>query len=368
MEQLAFEETCERYLHGELSEAEREQLEESYFADDALFERFLAVKDELLDAYARGELAEEKRKRFEEHFLAAAPRRRQLGETQDFIRAVTSVSAKAATTDGATVDAPLAVTAHKSSARQSLADFFKFRPFAWQPAFGALILIALGLGGTIMLVYKQIATRPEQAVLQPTPSPTIAASINENNNAAPSPTSANINQSAPDPNAAVKPASKNPTNVNQSPSNTNAAPKPTPKTPIEREPQISPVQVAFITLLPVASRDIGEANTLRLNSDTRVVRVRLAFKSDDYPNYSATLSTVAGASVWQQKTLKADTGGANKSATLQFAPALLNQQDYIVTLRGQTAGGQTETIGEYYFRVERSPIQNAQTPTPTPEP
>jgi hypothetical protein len=41
-QQLAFEETCERYLLGELSEAEREQFEEAYFADDALFERFLA--------------------------------------------------------------------------------------------------------------------------------------------------------------------------------------------------------------------------------------------------------------------------------------------------------------------------------------
>jgi hypothetical protein len=45
-------------------------------------------------------------------------------------------------------------------------------------------------------------------------------------------------------------------------------------------------------------------------------------------------------------------------------PTLLRGQDYIVTLKGQTAAGQTEIIGEYYFRVERSPSQN----TPTPEP
>lgn len=366
--QLAFEETCERYLLGEMSEVEREQLEESYFADDALFERFLAVKDELLDAYARGELAQEKRKRFEEHFLAAPPRRRRLGDTQNFIRAVTAVSTKAATTDGAAVDAPPAVTSHKSSAWQSLTDFFKFRPFAWQTAFAALFLIALG-GTWILLRNSQPqTTRDERAVLQSTPSPTIASPINENNNASPSPTPANINQSAPDANAAVNSALKNSANVNQSPANTNAAPKATPRSPIERKQQISPVQIAFITLLPVASREIGEANTLRLNSDTRVVRVRLAFKSDDYRNYSATLSTVAGASVWEQKTFKADTGGANKSVTLQFAPALLNQQDYIMTLTGQTAAGQTETIGEYYLRVERSPSQNIQTPIPLPEP
>jgi hypothetical protein len=29
----------------------------------------------------------------------------------------------------------------------------------------------------------------------------------------------------------------------------------------------------------------------------------------------------------------------------------LTQQDYNVMLKGKTAAGQTETIGEYYFRV-----------------
>jgi len=57
-QQSEFEETCERYLLGELSEAEQERFEEAYFADDALFEQFQAVKDDLLDAYARDELAE----------------------------------------------------------------------------------------------------------------------------------------------------------------------------------------------------------------------------------------------------------------------------------------------------------------------
>jgi anti-sigma factor RsiW len=367
-QQLAFEEMGERYLLGELSEAEREQFEEAYFADDALFERFLAVKDELLDAYARGELAEAKRKRFEQHFLVSESRRRQLDETREFIRTVSAGSTKAAAADGATVNAPFSVTTPESSWRESFASFFKFRPFAWQTAFAALLLIALGGSWMFVRLWQQQTTRDEQVALQPTPSPTIAAPTNENNNASPSPALANINQSAADANVAVKPTLKNPANVNQSPANTNVAPKQTPKLPVEREPQISPAQIASVMLLPVASRDINEANTLRLSSGTRAVRLRLVFKSDDYRNYSATITTIEGSSVWQQKTLKANLSGANKSVTLQFASALLRQQDYIVTLTGQTAAGQTETIGEYYFRVERSPSQNRQTPTPTPEP
>jgi anti-sigma factor RsiW len=346
-QQIAFEETCERYLLGELSEAERAQFEEAYFADDALFERFLAVKDELIDAYARDELAEAKRTRFTQHFLTTGPRRRQLDEAQEFIRAVTAVSTKV---NGA--NAPLAVTNPQSSWKL-LADFFKPRPFAWQTALAALLLVTLG--GTWVFVRNwQPATPNEQAALQPTPSLITAPPSNENN-AAPSPAPANANQSPANTNVAPK-----------SPANTNIAPEPTPKKLPARPPQISPAQIASIILLPVASRDINEANTLRLNSDTRAARLRLAFKSDDYRNYSAAITTIAGANVWQ-KTLKADIGDKkNKTVTLQFAPALLTQQDYIVTLKGHTAAGQTETIGEYYFHVERSPSQNTQTPTPQP--
>jgi len=386
-QQLAFEETCERYLLGELSKAEREQFEESYFADDALFDRFLAVKDELLDAYARGELAEEKRTRFAQHFLATAPRRQQLDETQEFIRAVTAFSTKkdkgkamiAVASGGLSgrqsdavgtalpamhVPSPMAlgVTTDKSSWWKSLVDFFKLRSFALPTALAAALLLILFSGALVMIQFQTDVVRLEVDY--------VYKNI-ENNNIAPSPVPATHNSSAANTNIAVKSTSKNPANNNQTPTNTNAASSnPTPKSPTDREPPVvtvrPPTHIASIMLLPVASRDINKANTLQLSSDTRAVRVGLSFKNDDYRNYNAKLTTVAGASVWQQKTLKADIGGANKSVTLQFAPALLRQQDYIVTLTGQTAAGQTETIGEYYFRVERSSSQNKQTQTPQP--
>ena len=344
-QQPTFEETCERYLLGELSEAEAGQFEEDYFANDELFERFLAVKEELLDAYARGELAEEKRARFAKHFLATAPRRRKLDETQNFIRAVTAVSTKAAATDNAALNAPIAIETPKSS-RQSFTNFFNLRPFAHQFALAAIILVSL-FGVWLFFRSGQQTTPDELASGQPTPAPTIAPT-----NALPTNESENTNA-----NTAMTP-SPTPVNVNQSPANTNTADQPTPKKPPVQPPQVSPAQIASIMLLPVASRDINNANTLRLSPDTRTVRLSLVFKSDDYRNYSAAISTIGGATVWQQRSLKANTGGGNKTVTLQFAPALLRGQDYIVTLKGQTDSGQTETIGEYYFRVERSSSQN----------
>jgi len=313
-------ETCERYLLGELSEAEREQFEDAYFADDKFFERFLAVKDELLDAYARGELGEEKRLRFEKHFSETAPRRKQIDETKKFIGAITAVSTKM-TARNATA---------KSSWRTSVFDFFNSRSFAWQAALAVFLLLALG--GTWMIVRRSQRPGDEQATQQPTPVTAVDQPSNENNNnPTQSPTPAEMDQ--------------------------NVSPTPTPQKPLERPPKDSPVQMASILLLPVASRDISEANTLRLNPDTQTARVTLVFKDYNYRNLSAEITTIDGASVWRQNGLKANPGSAGKSVMLQFPSAVLRGQDYIVVLKGQTASGGTETINEYYFRVRRDSPQ-----------
>ena len=328
------DETCERYLLGELPEAEQAQFEEAYFADDAIFERFLAVKDELTDAFARNELDEEKRKQFAKHFSATAPRRRQIDEAQKFISAISTISAKTS----------LSETTSKKKWRQSLGDFFKPRPLAWQFALAAVVLIALG--GFWLFIVRQPKASEEQAVQKPTPAPTVSSQTNENTNAANNHTANN--------NAVIIAPSPSPANANGLPVNKNVSPQPTPKIPTKSPTQFSPAQFAAIVLMPVASRDINESNTLRINSATRSVRLRLVFKSDDYRSYNVEITTIEGVSIWRQNNLKS----SNKSVTLQFAPALLRGQDYIVTLTGKTADGQTETISEYYFRVERGSSPN----------
>ena len=198
MEQASeFDGLCERYLLGELSETEQEQFEEAYFTDDALFERFEAVKADMLDAYARGELAEDKRKRFAAHFLAASPsRRRELEDTQKFIRAVTAAAKNGS---GAAVAAPVSETSRKSSRRRFFDNFFGSRPFAWQIAGAAVLLLALLVG--VWFAIRQRAPIDPELAAQPTPSPTIAALVNENRNSTrdntaltPSPTSADVNK------------------------------------------------------------------------------------------------------------------------------------------------------------------------------
>ena len=52
-----------RYLTGELSERERDELEEKYFNDDELFGELLESEERIIDDYRRGQLAPSERER-----------------------------------------------------------------------------------------------------------------------------------------------------------------------------------------------------------------------------------------------------------------------------------------------------------------
>ena len=61
------------YILGTLSDDEAARLEESYFVDDAEFEEFEIAEEELIDRYVRGELSPQERDQLEKTF-ARSPR------------------------------------------------------------------------------------------------------------------------------------------------------------------------------------------------------------------------------------------------------------------------------------------------------
>lgn len=66
------------YLLGELSEAERVELEDLYLVDQDFFERLLAVEDDLIDDYAQGRLSKRESSLFEENFLTSPERKERV--------------------------------------------------------------------------------------------------------------------------------------------------------------------------------------------------------------------------------------------------------------------------------------------------
>jgi hypothetical protein len=72
------EDLIKRYLLGELSGAERTELEDEYFGDESKYDRLCKAEDELIDRYARGALSEADRERFERSYLTNPRRRRHV--------------------------------------------------------------------------------------------------------------------------------------------------------------------------------------------------------------------------------------------------------------------------------------------------
>src|SRR5262245_10019431 len=66
------------YLLGQLSEPERAELEQSYFADARVFDRLDQIETDLMDDYARGRLSEQMSKRFEQVYRSNPDRRARL--------------------------------------------------------------------------------------------------------------------------------------------------------------------------------------------------------------------------------------------------------------------------------------------------
>jgi hypothetical protein len=76
-----------RYLLGDLSDAERDALEERYFTDEEAFLELKAAEDDLIDAYSRGTLAAAHRPAFEARYLESDTGRARV----EFARALAQI-------------------------------------------------------------------------------------------------------------------------------------------------------------------------------------------------------------------------------------------------------------------------------------
>lgn len=333
-----YEHTCTRYLLDELTEAEQTQFEEAYFVDDLLFERFLAVKDDLIDSYARHELAGRERERFEQHFLATQPRRERVNDAREFIRAVSGLPSKARENTAKTPKRNLG-----ASGWQSFLRLFAPGRLVTQGALAALLLLTIA--GSLVLIRRVQRERAEQLQQE-----SAARSQKEEKNGSavgPAPTSGltiggqrgSVVTSQPTPTA-------NPASPSQ---NTNRQSLPLPGRGLTSS-------VASLSLMPFSPRESDSTPTsLKLGPETRVVRLSLIFKDDEYRSYDITVRTVAGEQVAHRRGLKAKAGAAGKRVTLTLNPSIFRGQDYLITLNGLTPAGKLEAINDYYLRVAQNP-------------
>lgn len=324
-----FENLCEQYLLGALSESDRQQLEEAYFTDDELFERYLAVKEDLIDAYSRSELPAEKRRHFEQHFLSSTARQKRIDESRELIKAVTSRHNEVAKL------ASEKTPTNRGSFSSWLAAF-RFQPMIWRIGFAALLLAVIVVGW-IVVRQRDASRSPDESARQtPIPADTVVTTQSPQ----------------PSPNANIE-------NITPESSPT---PRSQPQLAVKPSPEPLSAQIASLVLIPVSSREPGISNSLVLGPDTKAVRLTLVFSGGDQNRFGVLVQTVDGQQVFSHGDLKATSKGQGRSVTVTFDSSLLKRQDYIATLNARTTDGKLETIGDYYFRVERSAPASSRTP------
>ena len=148
-------ETIVRYLLGLMPEEERPQLQDRLFSDEDFFEAVMEVETDLIDAYSRGELTPAERKQMEDSLLRSAAARKRV----EFAAALAGVAAA-----GARLPKPNV----KAASRRIL----------WLSVAASVILTAISttlflqngeLRGRIAVLQNERTATPPAQVSQPAP-------------------------------------------------------------------------------------------------------------------------------------------------------------------------------------------------------
>ena len=360
-----FEAQCERYLLGELSESDSQKLEASYFDDDSLFERFVAVKEDLLDAYARGTLTGKKREHFEERFLKDESRREAVEDARRLIQLTTAAS------PGVVAEK----TGRKPSDQQlSIWTWLTGRPaFIPATAFATLLIVAfvgwLILRGRSNRIQNSNGPANESVIINSNKKSSSGetATVRETPRVSPSDrTAEKLPSSTPPEVGPTRPQRVNPTGSEKSASRapavetvalvlepyTSRSITPTPTPAPRPSPSTNPSGIGYAALTYYMRRRVI------LNPTAQTVQLGLVYRYEVEGTVEVTVSDMEGKEIVNLRDLKpVKSTEAEPSVTFTFPASLLKRNDYVVRLSARTKDGTPEIIAEYPFTVVRQPAR-----------
>jgi hypothetical protein len=330
--------SIKRYLLGDLSEQEREQVEQRLMSDDDLYEQLLVAEDELIDEYVSGELPEQERAKFSRHFLSV-PELRQDVKFAAVLRKHALETAQET--------AQQEVVAPKPAAPARVSPFGWFGTLFMRPAFGAslaaLLLAAVVLAAWLAAQNSQLKRQLGQLQARQSPTPEPAPDLQEqlaSERLRNEQLSAELRRQQ----ELLADESRKLQEVREAQGQQQAAGART------QTPRQGVAAFVALALTPGVVRDSGELKKVSLSPDTREVRVRLDLAAGGYSGYRAALRTADGREVWTARGLRA--AGA-KYVQVNIPARLLKPDDYQILLSGVTSTGEVEELNSYYFRVSK---------------
>jgi hypothetical protein len=308
----------QRYLLGELTEADQTAIERELLADREQFDLVCAVEDDLIDGYLRGKISRADRERFESHYLASAYNRERMATAKILIAGIDQIAGERA----------------KAGERETVLSWWKQVPGSLhlpQPVIaGALLLTLLFVSSALWLAREryrllgQIAKIENEAQIE-------RASLKqrerelESRNQGLEREIANERQRNEESKAALE-------NLRLQPSSLSPA-----------------VLSVLLPPTPVRSEEAPPALTLpRL---TGRVRFLMELNREGYSSYQLRLQTAESREIFNGNAVKVRLGKDREFAALTIMTSRLTKGDYILILLGKTADDRVEEIDQYFFRV-----------------
>lgn len=320
MQTLEKDEQLISYLLDELDGKQREELEEQFERDRGLFERMLALRDDLIDDYLRDELSARQRRQFERRLLATPQQRERVENARVLMRAVAAESAAT----------PISASqqAEKISIWQHLRILLRSNQLVMGAA-AAMSLLVFTIAG--LLLFEMLRLRNQlagagqrQQVLQQQVTEERARSARLSDELAQARTQG--------------------------------------ETPPELTPPPRPEPDVIASLILTSDYDQGARGgggqrKLVLLPGRGVIQLQLKLAEAAYPNYRLTLKEVSsGRTIRTWTGLRVQQTHSGKSLNIKLPASSFTgpAKDYIVILDGRVARSKYESeIDKYSFQVDK---------------
>lgn len=306
------DELLARYALGRLSEPDLERVEELILSDRQFFEQLLVVEDDLIDAYAGGRLSEDDRLSFERYLL----RNKSDHERVEFARRLAEVLSRDSVVPRVNAR-PSSLVAWTETLRSRTGMVLAAATVLLALAGSWLVFHTLKLNDRLKQIDAERSAAHERArELEGR----IAVELEQNRK---------LSEEL-DRERARRVAD-------------------------QTHPESQPPARSFVSLVLNlgAVRGGGSTPKLSIPPDASQVRIHARFKTGSYPAYRAELQTVEGRSLWQQPGLKARARGGEREVSLTAPASLFREDDYVLALKGVTPAGEEQSVGEYFFTVQK---------------
>jgi hypothetical protein len=315
-----------RYLLGDISDEERQQIECRILTDGEYFGQVSVLEEELVDEYVRGKLSAKEQRKFEYYFLSNS-------EGVEQVRLATDLRTYALKTRPSESRHPGAERVEPTVRQFRLLDYFRPGVSVNRYALAVLILLFLLAGSWLIINLRQSQNQVAQLRAQ---SPVATAREQELQERLAEQQARNDRlvedlKREQDQRAkleqellATKGSQKNSQEQNT---------------------------LAAIILTPGRVRGSSNSSKLVIRPTVERVQFQLVLRADSYDSFKASLKTGNGQVVRTSAPLKAQSLGRRKVVQVSLPANLLSSGDFLLQLQGTAGDGNYEEAGNYYFRV-----------------